>query len=613
MYAQVNVGGSPISWLASPALQANLPFVTMPLINRTLLEEQDNLDVSNGLPPRFGFGHLVDFSIQNSGVWTTLPNGDRLWQLGIECPGALSINFTFSDYWLPQGATLYVYAHDRSQKIGGFTSANNKGDGSKKRGFATGLVFSSKVVLEYYEPKEISGQGRLQLAKVVHGYRHMRVSTASNKTDAFGDSGDCQVNINCAEGADWQDEKMGVALIIIDGDRQCTGSLVNNTSNNGALLFLTADHCLDVDGSDAVDDPNADDWSFIWDYEADACANPQNEPATPTTNGATVLANDANSDFALLLLDESPLALNPPVDIFFNGWSRTNNPGQGGVGIHHPSADIKKIATHNMVPVAGQVFNAQTHWRVNWIQSANGFSVTEGGSSGSPLFTNQSLIIGQLHGGSAINCNDPANDPGEYGRLDVSWNGNANTRRLRDWLDPLNLDVQDMVGGYFDACDANVEVDDPINNFALIQADVSIEASSAISNAAQVEMRAGSFIRLGPGFQVNGASFYYGHIQACESRVIPPANKTDEVKYQAEARDISIYPNPSTGVFTIIFNNRPSGKYIVTNAMGQQVMQQNCASQNCEVDLSNYPAGIYQVAIIFASEALIAKQIIIQR
>ncbi len=59
-----------------------------------------------------------------------------------------------------------------------------------------------------------------------------------------------------------------------------------------------------------------------------------------------------------------------------------------------------------------------------------------------------SRIIGQLHGGSPVNCIDPANDPGEYGRFDVSWDGLSSTRRLKDWLDPLSTGLSGIDGAY---------------------------------------------------------------------------------------------------------------------------------------------------------------------
>lgn len=40
--------------------------------------------------------------------------------------------------------------------MGGFTSINNKGDSINLKGFATGIIQGSNVILEYYQPAHIS-------------------------------------------------------------------------------------------------------------------------------------------------------------------------------------------------------------------------------------------------------------------------------------------------------------------------------------------------------------------------------------------------------------------------------------------------------------------------
>ena len=40
--------------------------------------------------------------------------------------------------------------------MGGFTSINSKGDSINLKGFATGIIQGSNVILEYYQPAHIS-------------------------------------------------------------------------------------------------------------------------------------------------------------------------------------------------------------------------------------------------------------------------------------------------------------------------------------------------------------------------------------------------------------------------------------------------------------------------
>lgn len=349
-------------------------------ISTALLEDEE--DRRNGKPPRFGLRRETEFNTVNSGVWIDLPNGDKLWLLSIKSPNAKSINLLYSQFHIPRGGMLHIYNKKRTHIIGAFTERNNKGSYEKPGQFATGLVYGDEIILEYYHPESGQQQPIINISGVIHGYKYIDLLKYQSEDDpesgGYGQSGSCQVDINCSEGNGWQDEKRGVALLLINGGtRWCSGSLVNNTSRNAKPFFLSADHCLTEDNLDAQGNTNASQYMFYWNYERAGCNNGGPEPTIYSTTGASLKANRADSDFALFLLTESPK--DAGYNVFFNGWDRTTTPMQGGVGIHHPSGDVKKISTHNVVPGPGSVFGANTHWRVNWLQTLNGHSVTEGG------------------------------------------------------------------------------------------------------------------------------------------------------------------------------------------------------------------------------------------
>ena len=85
-------------------------------------------------------------------------------------------------------------------------------------------------------------------------------------------------------------------------------------------------------------------------------------------------------------------------------------------------------------------------WRVFWASTDNGHGVTEGGSSGSPIFNQDGHIVGTLSGGSSY-CDYP-NYPDYYGKLSYHWlsNGAADNRRLKPWLDPTESGVTTLEG-----------------------------------------------------------------------------------------------------------------------------------------------------------------------
>jgi len=175
-YAQITTDEQPISF--NPAvglvLKDNASDVkTLPGLDMSQLEQEDKKDEANGLPPRFGFPHKVNFNLRNSGVWTVLPNGDRIWQLSIRCPDALSINLLYDLFWLPEGAKLFVYTNDRHHVIGAMTSRNNKGTKKEIQGYATGLLYGDAITLEYYLPDGINEQGIVSISNVVQGYRYI--------------------------------------------------------------------------------------------------------------------------------------------------------------------------------------------------------------------------------------------------------------------------------------------------------------------------------------------------------------------------------------------------------------------------------------------------------
>jgi hypothetical protein len=443
VFGQISTDEEPVSFrMDIPVLQrSEKAQKSLPSLNMRKIEQEDIEDEANGMPPRFGYKYEVNYNLENSGEWTNLPDGSKIWRLVISSPGALSINLLYDKFWIPDGAKFFIYSNDRKHSIGAFTSANNKGDSKDIQGFATGLVYSDRVTLEYWLPKQVKDIGNISIAYVVHGYRYILLPDSEKA--GYGQSGSCNININCNQGQGWQNEKNAIAMILVNGNRWCTGSLVNTTANDNRPLFLTANHCL-TGGSDAITSPNLSHWSFYWHYESPGCTNAV--PTIRSTSGATVVANNGASDFALLRLTEDPRS-KTGVTPYYLGWDRSGNSGTGGVGIHHPNGDIKKISIYTAAPQSTGYLNNTVnangnHWRVLWSSGT-----TEGGSSGSPLINNDRRVIGQLHGGYA-SCS-ALTSPDWYGKLSVSWTGNGATdsrRRLRDWLDPAGSNPATLDG-----------------------------------------------------------------------------------------------------------------------------------------------------------------------
>jgi hypothetical protein len=438
--AQISEGGTPYS-IRETVFPPTIQPLVLPPVDRTLAlaedeaEEQAARSLGQPVPRRFGIGVDVSLDLSNSGEWTDLPAGARLWRLRILSAGAYSINLIFDDFFMPDGAKLFLYNRDHTMVLGAFTSTNNK----PYRRFSTAPVAGHDVTLEYYEPETVRHQGRVRLSRIIRAYRNLFGARTGGDLEGYGDSSSCNVNVNCSQGAAWQDEKRSVAMVITSGGtRICSGALVNNALQDYEPYFLTAFHCMEYPSANCQITQQeidfAEDWVFMFGYESPTCSD-QDGPTYKTISGATLRARDPNSDFALVELSAKPPASYSP---YYAGWSRRSSGATSVVGIHHPGGDIKKISLddESVTLMQFRCGASSDGWRVaSWDTGT-----TEGGSSGSPLFDQNSRIVGQDEG-ARPGYNTPCTAAKEtiYGAFHLSWTGGGSAAtRLKDWLDPNN-------------------------------------------------------------------------------------------------------------------------------------------------------------------------------
>ena len=453
--SQISHGGTPKSLsnekgiAGTSAISYDEVFLTPPDVEQ--LRGEDIQSGKDGTPPRVGISIPFCASKSTAGTWTELPDGGRLWTLKITSPGATALSVFFDSWHLAPGCSMFLYNENRKHVIGSFTHENNLDNGT----FATEMVQGESIYIEYYEPKLMRGTSDFNIASV--GYFYEKLAGLSKYEDSpktVGASGTCQVNVNCSpEGDDWQDEKRGVAQITFLAGGSwylCTGTLVNNTANDGTPYFLTAFHCGAADASAS----ELNQWVFKFRYEATDCDNPGSEPTTYSITGCTSKAMgdiSGGSDFFLVLLNSTPTVTHQP---YYNGWNRNDLASfSNGVGIHHPSGDIKKISYYSTatrtgnVNIGGSIMAANACWQTTWTETDNGYGCTEGGSSGSPQFSSTGLQIGTLSGGSS-ECGGSEAGPDYYGRFWYHWdqNGTADDERLKPWLDPVPTGATTLAG-----------------------------------------------------------------------------------------------------------------------------------------------------------------------
>ncbi len=401
--AQINEGGEPKSkGLAVKSLSKINTYKAKRLnINKALKEDEN---APKGVAIRYAILDTVSIDIKQQGTKYNLNEG-TLYLYKIKAKNALSIGLIFSAYKVPKGATLFLYNADYSQIQGAYTYKNNK----KHNMFAIADFKGNELVIEYFEPNNAEFKGNVVLGSIGKAYRNIfKSSNAKGDVELIG--------INCPEGDAYQLEKHAVAKMTFGG-LMCSGALINNTENDGKSYFLTANHCISTQ-------TKAEVLITYFNYENPYC----NSGAINhlTLSGSTLKATSDYTDVTLLELDDKPTADYQP---YYAGWNaKATQEVPSGFGIHHPEGLPKKLSiSYNKIVNNPEVIVWQggiesvvnTHWLVYFDRGQ-----TLGGSSGSPLFDDKGLIIGQLHGGSVID--------NFYGKLSVSW------PYLKKYLDPNN-------------------------------------------------------------------------------------------------------------------------------------------------------------------------------
>ena len=500
IFGQISQEGTPRSFNSNKSISSftKIPTIKMESIDKSIIEAIKQSNSINENNHQFAYDFSVNINVKETSVIDSIDVG-IIYRLSIESDSAYSINLIFKKYILPRGAELYIYSENKEYILGAFTSRNNKASGR----LPTMPVKGDKIIIEYFEPYFCEFEGELIVGKVNHDFLGI-ILEDDDIPDSYGNSGNCQVDINCPEGDDWQTEKRSVCRIIY-GNYQCSGTLINNTSYDGTPYFLTANHCISTQ-------ENADDCIFIFNYESPYCGG-GNGSTSQTIAGAELIANSSNSDFSLLKLSFKPFtSFNP----YYAGWDRNNNQGAGGVCIHHPAGDVKKISTYTMTPINSYCESSNFYLIDEWIETVNGYGVTEGGSSGSPLFNNNHKVIGQLLGGCTghnSNCTNPSNDYSNYGKFSVSWN------QLKYWLDPSNDGVTSLNGA--NVCSDNSITGNDLNITHTISSGVveiykaknTITATNTIESGATVTYEAGKSIHLKPGFHAKAGCNFVARIK----------------------------------------------------------------------------------------------------
>jgi beta-glucanase (GH16 family) len=74
-----------------------------------------------------------------------------------------------------------------------------------------------------------------------------------------------------------------------------------------------------------------------------------------------------------------------------------------------------------------------------------------------------------------------------------------------------------------------------------------------------------------------------------------------------EPNGIKIFPNPSSGIFTLRIPDEKTGTICIRNLLGEQVFQSDLTEKNTGIDLSEFPKGIYYFQVTLEKKKFTGK------
>ncbi|MDU1891432.1 MAG: trypsin-like peptidase domain-containing protein [Dysgonomonas sp.] len=402
---------------------------------KTKLTKSEVENARRGHPLPEAYLYPLDIKMDTVGTHSTLPTGENIWKLVINVPDAKGFFVGLDDFYLPKGAELFVYRENDFRNAVVFMNEDNPKGGP----YSIEDLSGDNVVLEYVSSPGINEKPRIHLKDI--GYKY---ATGTSDLTYFNQAENaCMININCPKGYYWQNQKKGIVQMrtrTSNGTYRCSGSLINNSGKDKTPYLLTAAHCFEK-----ATQAEAEATDYIFEYEAPGCEIER--PTYKFHRGSQLLVNsplEGGSDGSLLKLTPN---IPDDWDVYYNGWNRENETTDmsDGAVIHHPLGDVKKISFYNKYLLSGNWEDERlnpdaAHWIAYYSEG-----VTEGGSSGSPLFDKNGLIVGTLSGGDS-KCTKP-NGEDYYGKMWYHWDKGSNTSwHMKSYLDPANTGATKLEG-----------------------------------------------------------------------------------------------------------------------------------------------------------------------
>ena len=384
------------------------------------------------------------------GDWITTASGEQAWQGELQLEEAGWNTLYFDQYQLSRGDMLLI-TNEEGEVRGAFTEANNVASHS----LTTAPLYGERLIVYYYPA---SGERRALPWRLSTVTTALLTAVGEELPPAVGGHKGpgspwfIVKGLECAEATVRHPEVERIArseiLLVVRGRFFSSGTLINNSRQDGEALVLTAAHCLN--NSYACRDldyvrQSAEQSVFYFNYFSPTGDPLINGIEEQTLAGAELVAYNEEHDMCLLRITgvkpdvpQGQCAIPPSYRPYLAGWNAERDFPVPVIGIHHPKASVRRYNRANEKPPLENYDMASVP--VRWVNSHLHIKkwdvgTTAGGSSGSGLFDKNHHLIGALTGGSSY-CGTPYND--YYYALSEAFTGYPDDKCLKPHLAPTS-------------------------------------------------------------------------------------------------------------------------------------------------------------------------------
>ena len=380
------------------------------------------------------------------GDWVTTASGEQAWQGVLQLEAAGWNTLYFNQYQLSRGDMLFI-TNEEGEVRGAFTEANNVSSHS----LTTAPLYGERLIVYYYPA---SGERRALPWRLSTITTALLTAVGEELPPAVGghkgpgSPGFVVKGLECAEATVRHPEVERIArsevLLVVRGRFFSSGTLINNSRQDGEALVLTAAHCLNASYQSRDLDyvrQSAEQSVFYFNYFSPTGDPLINGIEEQTLAGAELVAYNEEHDMCLLRITgvrpdvpQGQCAIPPSYRPYLAGWNAERDFPVPVIGIHHPKASVRRynradekppLENYDMASVPVRWVNSHLHIK-KW-----DIGTTAGGSSGSGLFDKNHHLIGALTGGGSY-CGTPYND--YYYALSEAFTGYPDDKCLKPHL-----------------------------------------------------------------------------------------------------------------------------------------------------------------------------------